>query len=169
MATTDLRLISDALELEHRQIDERLQQCLRDADAGRASLPFFAEAAKTLRRHIYVEEEMLFPDLEAHGMVGPIVVMVQEHGEVWWFLDQIEDLLRTGAGAAGLSEAIRGLRTLLEEHNLKEEHVVYPCADRILLPDDPATLMRQLQETDLPPGWVCRARRMAGDGTTGKV
>lgn len=99
-----------------------------DACAG-AGARFLGE----LEAHFATEEQVLFPAFEAAtGMSGgPTQVMRMEHG-------QMRDLIQEMAGAVasadhdrylGLSET---LNMLMQQHNLKEENVLYPMSDQVL-------------------------------------
>ena len=59
----------------------------------RGSRPVTADTApvvramESLRRHIFLEEQLLFPPLREAGMIAPVLVMLREHGEIWQSLD----------------------------------------------------------------------------------
>ena len=149
--------ISDVLQSEHRRIDEDLDRFRRGMDSGRVDPGPFEAAAETLRRHIYLEEDILFPQVEARGMTGPTEVMAQEHGEICHLLDIIHDLIQTGAGPQRIRAAFVALHRLLEEHNLKEEQVLYPSSDQMLGKDEVARVLQRLIDAKPPEGWECRA------------
>ena len=83
--------------------------------------------------HFEVEENVLFPAFEqATGMtMGPTAMMRAEHA-------QMRDLLHNMAAviAAGRRDDYLGMsETLLlymQQHNLKEENVLYPMSDQLL-------------------------------------
>ncbi len=87
-----------------------------------------------MKRHFAMEEEALFPAFErATGMVGmgPTVVMRAEH-------EQMRGVLTTMAGCAGAGD-FEGLLDhgdtllmLIQQHNVKEEGILYPMADQHL-------------------------------------
>lgn len=124
---------SDFLGHDHRVCDELWAAVEADADAGdvaavRARLSVFDAA---MRRHFDFEEQTLFPALEdatgMHGM-GPTVVMRSEH-------EQMRRILHTMAGAVaggdtqGVLDHGDTLLMLIQQHNMKEEHMLYPLAD----------------------------------------
>src|SRR5699024_6144494 len=78
-----------ALEREHRQIDGGIEEFTELAATGDASTEPLTDAMHALRRHIYLEEQFLFPALRAAGMVPPVLVMLAEHGELWRTMDDI--------------------------------------------------------------------------------
>lgn len=148
--------LAEALEHEHREIDAGIEAYTSGPTPdSRAQL---LRATAALRRHIYLEEEILFPPLYAAGMVAPLLVMLREHGQIWDTLDSLERALDADPQAA--PRLIRQLTAQLQHHNLKEERIVYPQADTAL-PDPVATRLRAfLDSGQLPTGWVClKARR----------
>ena len=129
---------------EHRNIDAAIERYLAAPDDG-AEL---RAALDLLRRHIWLEEEYLFPPLRAAGLMMPIMVMIREHGQLWPVIDRID--------AAPDAESCRELLALLAVHNDKEEPIVYPpTAD--LGPDITEELLDLLGDSTMPDGWVCAA------------
>lgn len=111
-------------------------------DSARSLFERFQAA---MAHHLAMEEEVLFPAFEARtGMSsGPTQVMRMEH-------EQMRGLLRDMAGAAaaadqhdflGLSET---LNMLMQQHNLKEENMLYPMSDQVLSADRDA-LIRNME------------------------
>ena len=153
--------LAAALEREHQEIDEGLTAFTAAPHDPRP----LARAIRALRRHIYLEEEFLFPLLgEAEpALRAPVFVMLREHAQIWAVLDTLEDS-RRGA-PAGIDPALcRRLASQLLHHNLKEEKVLYPRADDVLSPAAASRLREFLGSGELPEGWVCvKARPVTGD------
>jgi iron-sulfur cluster repair protein YtfE (RIC family) len=149
--------LAAAFEREHREIDEGI--------AALAASPGdpqpLTRAIRALRRHIYLEEEFLFPLLRRAepALAAPVFVMLREHAEIWATLDELE---REPGGA---SRALyRQLASRLLHHNLKEERVLYPRADEVLSPAAAGQLQAFLGSGELPEGWVCiKARSVTPD------
>lgn len=87
-----------------------------------------------MERHFNMEETVLFPAFErATGMVGmgPTMVMRAEH-------EQMRGVLRTMAACAntgdheGLLDHGDTLLMLIQQHNVKEEGILYPMAEQHL-------------------------------------
>jgi hemerythrin-like domain-containing protein len=144
--------LAEALEREHREIDEGIERFLDGLERGSAERAPLEQAVLALRRHIYLEEAFLFPPLRAAGMFAPIVVMLREHGEIWDALDALEGPAADPAAAAA---ACRALLEQLERHNAKEEPIIYPQADVMLEPEAADRLRTFVAEGRLPDGWVC--------------
>ncbi len=142
--------LAAALEHDHREIDEGFA-AFRDS-SDRAAL---TRSIAALRRHIYLEEEVLFPPLHAAGVVAPIFVMLREHAQIWQALDSLEsELSDTGPPSDPALLLLHQLGVQLEHHNMKEERVVYPPADDVLTADAAAQVRMLLDSGDVPVGWV---------------
>lgn len=116
-----------------------------DRDWDRAATEF-AQFRSLVLQHFGAEESLLFPAFEEKsGMrMGPTQVMRGEHVQMRQLMD--------AAGAAlhdkdednydGYAET---LLIMLQQHNLKEENVLYPLCDQHLC-DQTSALMPRLQE-----------------------
>jgi hemerythrin-like domain-containing protein len=121
---------------DHRRCDERWSAVEAAADSGqlaaaRAAFEAFDEAT---RAHLAMEEEVLFPAFEEvtgmHGG-GPTHVMRLEHTQMRGVLDQMAAAL--GGGDLGeLLDQGDTLLMLIQQHNAKEEGMLYPMAERAL-------------------------------------
>ena len=144
--------LADALEREHREIDANLARFGADPQGAHAEL---ALAAAALRRHIYLEEEFLFPALRAAGLVAPVFVMLREHGELWRTLDALQVDARVAPTGPEVAELLRELEVRLQHHNVKEERILYPQSDDALDPAARERLREFLSGGTMPDGWVC--------------
>ena len=130
---------------------DRLDQALRSVSAAVKNGRFEEASARYdrfesgLRRHLRVEEELIFPVFEARsGMAGPTDVMRDEHRHV----RQALDVMRRGlqlSDAGGYEDGLRFFDSVLPDHNAKEEHILYPTLDRLLRPAERAALVSRLQ------------------------
>ena len=147
-------ILQIALEREHREIDHDIEQFINQP-TDPAPLRRSIEA---LRRHIYLEEDFLFPPLREAGLVMPILVMIREHGDIWKAMDNTEKLLADGADTDALLEVCAELVKLQEVHNAKEEPIIYTQADTKLSFEASTRLQAYLESSTLPEGWICQAR-----------
>ncbi|OMC35133.1 hypothetical protein A5740_08450 [Mycobacterium sp. GA-1841] len=148
--------VSATLEREHRTIDEGIIDFLR-SDASTVTpekRTGLRDAIALLRRHIYIEEEYLFPPLRAAGLFGPVLVMVHEHGLMWPLLDKLERLVVDDEDAAA-AQLCRDLLEQLNTHNMKEERILYPQADGTLAQGDLDELAELFSAAAVPEGWFC--------------
>lgn len=146
------------LEHDHHRIDEGFARFADSLPGPAVDRGAFDDAATALRHHIYIEEMYHFPVVRASGLMGPILVMLREHGEIWDLLDQLEAALDDGRGA-DVTTLWPQLAGVLEEHNVKEERIVYPAGDAQLPADIAATIAEELSTGVTPEGWACE---MAG-------
>lgn len=147
--------LSAVLEQEHQLIDAGLETLTGGDTAAVTEQPRVAvgQAIALLRRHIYVEEEFLFPPLRQAGLAGPVMVMVREHGQMWPLLDRLDQLLT--AGQTDLADSVgRELLGRLAGHNLKEERILYPQADELMSAAELTKLTEQLATARVPRDWV---------------
>jgi len=86
-----------------------------------------------MRRHFFIEQELVFPAFTgATGMTGgPVQVMIMEHDQMKSVLDKMENAIN-----ADDSEMVNGLGEtlliLMQQHNVKEEGILYPMIDQHL-------------------------------------
>ena len=78
------------------------------------------DAIAALRRNIYLEEELLFPPLREAGMLGPVMVMLLEHGQMWHLMDELEPIRREDPADPRIGSLRRDLVAQIEAHNPKE-------------------------------------------------
>lgn len=161
--------LAEAFTHEHHQIDAGIEEYLA-LGAGTAprdrAVPLL-RAMEALRRHIYLEEEIVFPHLPKGPLMMPLMVMRREHGELWQRMDALAETLGDDAAADssedgaedGLAGACQELLSLLDDHNSKEEPIIYPHLDADLDPAEQSRVRTLLEEGTLPDGWICEALR----------
>lgn len=124
--------ISNVMTRDHKDCDESFVQAETAARNGdwpgaAAALDDFREA---LERHFRVEEEALFPAFErTTGMTeGPTAVMRAEHADMRELIDQLRSAVaaRDADELAGVAET---LNMIMQQHNVKEEQVLYALLD----------------------------------------
>lgn len=131
----------------HKRCDEVFADAEAAAAEGR-----WAEAAtgtqrfdRMLTAHLASEEGTLFPAFEeATGMRGgPTFVMRAEHEQMRGLLAELAAAVQAKSkdGFAGAAET---LLVLMQQHNLKEENILYPMCDRALGDALSATVQGQL-------------------------
>jgi hemerythrin-like domain-containing protein len=127
--------ISDTMTRDHRACDERFaaaEGAAADGDWTRATADF-AAFRSAMDRHFALEEETLFPAFERHTGVtaGPTEVMRAEHAE----MRELFERLAAAAAARDADEFLglaETLNLLVQQHNMKEEQVLYALMDESL-------------------------------------
>jgi hemerythrin-like domain-containing protein len=131
---TETTTVSQYLSADHARLDKIFADTRRLADAGewlpaRAAFEPFAQG---LTHHIAVEEQRLFPVFEARlRTAGPTTVMRLEHRSIEQLLARLRAAL-DGSDGAAFGDAAAELGRIIEVHNRKEEHVLYPRLDAAL-------------------------------------
>lgn len=148
--------LSAALEREHQEIDAGIAAFATKLAAGSVDAAALTATLDFLRRHIYLEERILFPPIRHGGLVMPLFVMMREHGEIWHTMDALTELLADGTDHDALRETCQRLVQQLEAHNMKEEPVIYPAADSGLSPEQAADLAEFIETGRTPDAWVCQ-------------
>ena len=120
---------------DHRACDARWA-AVEAAVAGHdtaAAATAWQEFDRLMRRHFEMEEQVLFPAFEhATGMTaGPTMVMRMEHQQMRGLLGQMGGSATSGDWEAVVDQGDT-LLMLIQQHNAKEEAIVYPMADQHL-------------------------------------
>lgn len=128
-------LIAETLTADHRRCDRLL--ALVESAAGKDDWDQAAGEARgfeeAMERHFHFEEETLFPSLEsvAPMAAAPAGVMRMEHRQMRHLLGE----LRAATEARDKDECLgllESLHLIIQQHNAKEEAILYPLADRAL-------------------------------------
>jgi hemerythrin-like domain-containing protein len=127
--------IQNLMTTDHRACDDEFAEIEQAVVAGRweqaqAAMSAFSQA---MSKHFDAEEELLFPAFEAAtgSTMGPTQVMRMEHV-------QIRDLLAAMQGAMTAKDAdeyagqAETLLIMMQQHNMKEENILYPMCDQTL-------------------------------------
>ncbi len=98
-----------------------------------------------MEQHLKAEEELLFPAFEeaSGNSMGPTAVMRHEHEQMRALFAQMGQALGE-QGAEDYLGASETLLILMQQHNAKEEQILYPMFDRLFAPRA-AEMMAQLE------------------------
>ena len=153
--------LAQAFTVEHHEIDAGIEQFLADTDSdpvNRAQSLLIAMEA--LRRHIYLEEEIVFPHLQNGALMMPLMVMRREHGQLWQHIDTLVESVQNQSGEPNkVKEICTEILALLDRHNQKEEPIIYPHMDADLSSDEQDKIRGLLAGSAMPDGWICEALR----------
>jgi uncharacterized protein (DUF2249 family) len=149
-----VRTIADFLSGNHQQLRETWS-------AGRYAVAecnlnevrrAFSEFSLGLSSHIQMEEQFLFPAIEERtGMrdAGPTAAMRTEHARFREILARLTKALEWESCEA-ITRMLQSEPTtpedLFNSHDLREERVLYPMADRLIAPEDKIQLILAMQQ-----------------------
>ncbi len=124
--------IRNMMSNDHRQCDALFAEVEKTVTHGAwaQAAPAFATFSAAMRAHFDAEEEVLFPAFEARtGMrLGPTQVMRSEHAQMRELIEAAEAALMAKDGDDYLGYA-ETLLIMMQQHNVKEENVLYPMCD----------------------------------------
>lgn len=128
-----MNTLTSALHEHHKHCDT----LFADSEAAAADQDWpqcqarFIRFREEMENHFQTEEGLLFPAFEsATGMsVGPTQMMRYEHAQMRELFEQMGNAAarRDGGEFAGAAET---LLILMQQHNIKEENILYPMCDR---------------------------------------
>jgi len=134
--------ISAFMKADHQHCDQLFAQAEDALDSGdSAPMQAFLD---DMNRHFVWEESVLFGAFEdATGMHGggPTEVMRGEHTQMKALMSQMQEAITGGAAETAL-KAGETLLILMQQHNLKEENMLYPMMDSHL---DAAAMVEKLK------------------------
>ena len=140
MTSIDIKLgLAGFFAQDHSDCDARwvdVEELLdtEDIDAARGVWQSFETG---MRRHFAMEEEVLFPAFDARsgmGGGGPTAMMRMEHQQMRGLLDQIGEAMQAGDAQEAMDIGDT-LLMMTQQHNVKEEGMLYPMAENILAGD----------------------------------
>jgi len=143
-----MQTITERLTGEHRSCDDLFAAAEAggvdgDLDAARKGLESFVG---DMENHFQREEQVLFPAFEARTgqSQGPTMVMRGEHEQMRQLFRELQQSLEQGDSERflGLSET---LLMLMQQHNAKEEQVLYPMSDQVLGGESEALIGRMAE------------------------
>ncbi len=130
-----MKTISSFMGQEHRHCDDVFVAADQLAQAGdwQAAQRHFDTFQADMARHFAREESALFPAFEraTGSRMGPTKMMLHEHEQMRVLMMQLNDALlaQDEENWAGHAET---LLIVLQQHNIKEEQVLYPMAEQVL-------------------------------------
>lgn len=119
---------------DHTACDAVWAEVEAAGDDGAKAAAAFARFHAMMERHLRMEEEVLFPAFEeATGMrgMGPTEVMRHEHRQMRALLSDMGAAVTEGRTEA-LFDLGDTLLMLIQQHNVKEEGMLYPMAEQHL-------------------------------------
>jgi iron-sulfur cluster repair protein YtfE (RIC family) len=127
--------ITSALQHHHKLCDEDFAGAEEAAHKGdwTACTAVYDKFRTEMLAHFSVEEDVLFPAFEERsGMVdGPTQVMRSEHVQMRALLQQMDEAL-VQKNADDFGGTAGTLLIMMQQHNMKEENILYPMCDQAL-------------------------------------
>ncbi len=145
-------IITNYMRDEHRGCDEvfvSAEKAVIDGDFKEAEKLFLEFADETLR-HFKKEEESLFPTFEeiSGSTEGPTRIMKFEHEQVRGLIGKMAEAVEGKDSDAYLSLA-ESMMILLQQHNMKEEQMLYAMCDRVIPQDVKEATLATMKEITL--------------------
>lgn len=140
--------IKSFLTQDHRDCDEEFANMENAVASGNweKAKETFDKFVADLKMHFDMEEKVMFPAFEEKtGMCGgPTQVMRMEHAQMNSVVTQMrEDIIsKNSSHFFGLSES---LMMLMQQHNMKEEQMLYAMADAHLQ-DESSFIIQQMKD-----------------------
>ena len=145
-------IITSYMRSEHRACDELFataEKSVIDGDFEQAEKQFLLFADDTLR-HFKKEEESLFPTFEelTGSTEGPTRIMKFEHEQVRGLIGKMAEAVENKDSDAYLSLA-ESMMILLQQHNMKEEQMLYAMCDRTIPQDVKESTLETMKSIEL--------------------
>jgi len=127
--------ITSYLTQEHRECDEIYAQVeeLVNQERWEEALQTFKSFKDETLKHFQKEEDILFPEFEGRTGItmGPTQVMRMEHAQARDLIERMEKALQSRDKKAFISTG-ETFMILIQQHNMKEEQILYPMCDQHL-------------------------------------
>lgn len=145
-------IVSQYMVPEHRSCDNTFAKAEGLAAEGRwdeTEEAYLAFANETLL-HFKKEEDILFPAFEAQtgSAQGPTQVMKFEHEQVRGLIGKMAEAIEAQDKDAYLSLA-ESTMILLQQHNMKEEQMLYAMCDRVIPREKREELLEDMKQAEL--------------------
>lgn len=145
-------IISRYLTDEHRDCDTKFadaEKAVAEAKWEEAEEKFLSFSNQTLT-HFAREEEELFPAFEEQTGTdqGPTQVMKYEHNQVRGLIGKMAEAIENQDRDAYLS-LCESMMILLQQHNMKEEQMLYAMCDRTFQVEDKEGIIAKMREVEL--------------------
>ena len=145
-------IITNYMRDEHRACDELFadaEKSVIDGDFTKAEEQFLLFANETLK-HFKKEEDELFVVFESitGNTEGPTRVMRFEHEQVRGVIGKMAEAIENRDKDSYLSLA-ESIMILLQQHNMKEEQMLYAMCDRVIPQDKKEDIIKNMDKIEL--------------------
>ena len=127
--------ITDTMSARHRQCDDifsEAEELISKGDWSQGA-PKFKEFHQSMEHHFSMEEEVLFPTFEQRTgqTMGPTQVMRMEHQQMRQLFAEMAESVEQQDQDKYLGQS-ETLLMVMQQHNAKEEQILYHMADQVL-------------------------------------
>ena len=130
-----METIKEYLGADHKRCDDLFAQAETSASQGQweDAIKYFQDFHDGLERHLQMEETILFPEFERipGNTAGPTSMMRMEHQQMRLVTERMSYAVGQHDEDDFLGHA-ETLNILMQQHNLKEENILYPMIDNVL-------------------------------------
>ncbi len=135
---------------EHSLYEDLLSEChdtVENEDWESVNL-IFSQLVMHLKRHIALEEEVLYPAYESapHAPQGPTTALREEHSTIIRMIQDMAPVIKS-RNSEHVLECLAHLENQMIKHHEKEEDIFLPMASHILNASHDE-LLRKLSEFD---------------------
>jgi len=128
-------MLTQSLIDDHRDCDEHLlrsENLLASGDRESAATAW-SRFRRALEHHLHSEARVLFVEFEqATGeSQGPTAIMRMEHDQMRTMVEQMQQAV-DGAEDEAFLDLTETLHLLIQQHNMKEEQMLYPMMEQVL-------------------------------------
>jgi len=127
--------INQFMTTDHRACDEQFAQLENSVDQGNFedAKGMFDQFSSHMLHHFDMEEKVMFPKYEncEGGHCNPTPVMLMEHNQMRAIFTQMADAITANDKESFLGQSETLLFTM-QQHNMKEEQMMYNLADQSL-------------------------------------
>ena len=139
--------INQFMTADHRECDEQFAQLENIVDQGNfvEAKTMFAEFQSHMLKHLDMEEQVIFPQYQncEGGHCDPTPVMISEHNQMRVAFTQMHNAINENNKEKFLGQSETLLFTM-QQHNMKEEQMMYNLADQALDSEDIISKMKAL-------------------------
>jgi len=139
--------INQFMTADHRDCDEQFAELENIVDQANfeGAKAMFEEFHTHMLKHFDMEEQVMFPQYQncEGGHCDPTPVMLMEHNQMRAIFTQMNDAINENDKEKFLGQS-EALLFTMQQHNMKEEQMMYNMADQALNSEDIIAQMKAL-------------------------
>lgn len=148
--------IGELFRKDHERLDSVIKGFRKSLESGTPDKEYLSQLIQGLHRHIYWEEELLFPLAKPYTADEAIIEEFNtDHGLIWNNLAELEAGVAQGLPPGRLELILDEMGDVLEAHNVDEEHQIYARVDEVCDARTAAEFVARVEKADVPQGWRC--------------